>query len=120
LFQHPLRKAEIVNSNSKSDRRERELVNSLDDPGFAVIRAPASGSATERELPDIHAGDDNDFYAIEAKSSVGDSIYISGTEIDHLVYFAENFGASPQVGVRYDREDWYFFAPERIVYHRQR
>jgi Holliday junction resolvase len=97
LFQQSLRKAEIVNLNSKSDRRE--LVNSLNDPGFAVIRAPASGSATERELPDILAGDDGDFCAIEAKSSVGDSIYISGTEIDHLVYFAENFGASPQVGV---------------------
>jgi len=104
----------MVNSNSKGDRRERELVNSLDEAGFAVMRAPASGSATERELPDVLAGDDGDFYAIEAKSSAGDPIYISGTEIDHLVYFSENFGASPQIGVRFDREDWYFFHPSGL------
>ncbi|PSP42505.1 nucleoid-structuring protein H-NS, partial [Halobacteriales archaeon QH_2_66_30] len=31
-------------SNAKGDRRERELVNRLDEAGFAVMRAPASGS----------------------------------------------------------------------------
>ena len=39
----------MVNANSKGDRRERELVNLLDERGFAVMRAPASGSATDRE-----------------------------------------------------------------------
>ncbi len=33
-------------SSQKVDRRERELVNHLDDAGFAMMRAPASGSAT--------------------------------------------------------------------------
>jgi Holliday junction resolvase len=28
-------------SSQKGDRRERELVNQLDDAGFAVMRAPA-------------------------------------------------------------------------------
>ncbi|WP_121744015.1 Holliday junction resolvase Hjc [Natronorubrum halophilum] len=98
-------------SQAKGDRRERELVNALDDAGFAVMRAPASGSATERELPDVLAGDSEQFYAIEAKSSAGDPIYLTGEEVEALIYFAQNFGAKPRIGVRFDREDWYFFHP---------
>jgi len=98
-------------SNAKGDRRERELVNELDDAGFAVMRAPASGSATDRELPDVLAGNEGDFYAIEAKSSVGNPIYLTGEEVEALVYFAQNFGAKPRIGVRFDREAWYFFHP---------
>jgi Holliday junction resolvase len=100
-----------VSSNRKGDRRERELVNELDAAGFAVMRAPASGSATERELPDVLAGNAEEFFAIEAKSSAGDPIYLDGEEIEALLYFAQNFGAKPRVAVRFDREDWYFFHP---------
>jgi Holliday junction resolvase len=101
----------MANSNAKGDRRERELVNALDDRGFAVMRAPASGSATERDLPDVLAGDSEKFYAIEAKSSSGRPVYLDGEEVEALVYFARNFGAKPRVAVRFDREDWYFFHP---------
>mgnify|MGYP000129702822 CR=1 FL=1 len=100
-----------MSSNRKGDRRERELVNELDEAGFAVMRAPASGSATERELPDVLAGDSETFYAIEAKSSSGDPIYLTGEEVEALVYFARNFGAKARIAVRFDREDWYFFHP---------
>jgi Holliday junction resolvase len=101
-------------SSAKGDRRERELVNKLDGAGFAVMRAPASGSATDRELPDVLAGDGDQFYAIEAKSSAGDPIYLDGEEVTALVYFARNFGANPRIGVRFDREDWYFFHPDDL------
>ncbi|RJX48972.1 Holliday junction resolvase Hjc [Halonotius pteroides] len=100
-----------MSANRKGDRRERELVNQLDAAGFAVMRAPASGSATDRDLPDVLAGDDGRFYAIEAKSSSGDPIYLSGEEVEALVYFAQNFGAKARIAVRFDREDWYFFHP---------
>ncbi len=98
-------------SQAKGDRRERELVNLLDEAGFAVMRAPASGAATERELPDVLAGNGETFYAIEAKSSSGNPIYLTGEEVEALIYFARNFGAKPRIGVRFDREDWYFFHP---------
>jgi len=101
-------------SHAKGGRRERELVNLLDEAGFAVMRAPASGSATERELPDVLAGDGEQFYAIEAKSSAGDPIYLTGEEVEALVYFSRNFGAKPRIGVRFDREDWYFFHPGEL------
>jgi Holliday junction resolvase len=101
----------MSDSNAKGDRRERELVNALDDAGFAVMRAPASGSATERELPDVLTGDGEVFYAIEVKSSASEHIYLDGAEVEALLFFARNFGAKPRVGVRFDREDWYFFHP---------
>jgi Holliday junction resolvase len=101
-----------MSANRKGDRRERELVNELDAAGFAVMRAPASGSATERDLPDVLAGDGERFFAIEAKSSAGDPIYLSGEEVESLIYFARNFGANARIAVRFDREDWYFFHPD--------
>ena len=105
----------MANSNAKGNRRERELVNALDERGFAVMRAPASGAATERELPDVLAGNGDAFYAIEAKSSSGDPIYLDNAEVYALVsVFAENFGAIPRIAVRFDREDWYFFHPDDV------
>ncbi len=101
-------------SSRKGDRRERELVNLLDEAGFAVMRAPASGSATERDLPDVLAGDGDRFFAVEAKSSADDVIYLSGEEVESLVYFARNFGAKARIGVRFDQEDWYFFHPSDL------
>ncbi|WP_254536639.1 Holliday junction resolvase Hjc [Halomarina litorea] len=97
--------------NRKGDRMERELVNELDARGFAVMRAPASGSSTDRELPDVLAGNGEVFYAIEAKASSGRPIYLTGEEVEALVYFSQNFGAKPRIGVRFDREEWYFFHP---------
>ncbi|NIB98130.1 Holliday junction resolvase Hjc [Halobacterium sp. R2-5] len=104
----------MSNSNAKGNRRERELVNAFDERGFAVMRAPASGAATERELPDVLAGDGDVFYAVEAKSSAGDPIYLTGEEVEALVYFSQSFGAKPKIGVRFDREDWYFFHPADV------
>jgi Holliday junction resolvase len=104
-----------MRSNEKGDRRERQLVNALDEAGFAVMRAPASGSATARELPDVLAGNGDVFYAIEAKSSGGDPIYLDNEEVYDLVHvFARNFGATPRIAVRFDREDWYFFHPDDV------
>ncbi len=101
-------------SSNKGSRRERELVNKLDGADFAVMKAPASGSATERELPDVLAGNGEKFYAIEAKSSSGNPIYLSGEEVEALIFFAENFGAEAWIAVRFDHEDWYFFKPEEL------
>ncbi len=98
----------------KGDRRERELVNILDENGFAVMRAPSSGAGTDRELPDVLAGNGIDFFAIEAKSSAGDPIYLTEEEVKGLKFFSTNFGAEPRIGVRFDREDWYFFDPDEL------
>lgn len=104
----------MVDSNAKGSARERELTNLLDSEGFAVMRAPASGAATKRELPDVLAGDGVVFYAIEAKASGGDAIYLDEAEVDGLKYFGANFGARPLIGARFDRMEWAFFDPDEL------
>jgi len=115
----------MANSNRKGAAKERELTNWLDEAGWAVIRAPASGSATERELPDVLAGNGDVFYAIEAKASGGDPIYYDQAEVEALQYFADGFGASARLGARFDEAygdpsygepwpGWYFFEPSAL------
>ena len=99
-----------MTSQTKGSRVERELVRLLDEAGFAVMRAPASGAATTRELPDVLAGNGKLFYAFEVKSSSKNTIYLTGQEVEALVYFSQNFGAKARIGVRFDREKWYFLA----------
>jgi len=99
----------------KGVRRERQLANSLDERDFAVMRAPASGSATDRDLPDVLAGNGTAFYAIECKASGGDPIYLGDDEIEGLGRFATAFGAQPLIGVRFDYCDWSFFSPTEII-----
>lgn len=121
--------------SKKGDRRERELVRLFsgehDDSPFAygewaVMRAPSSGAATERELPDVLAGNGTKSYAVEAKSSGGDPIYLSAEEVGALEFFATNFGSTPVIGTRFDAKHgdpwyandddsgWRFFDPEKL------
>jgi len=99
----------------KGVRRERQLATLLDERDFAVMRAPASGSATDRDLPDVLAGNGTAFYAIEAKASGGDPIYLGDDEIEALGRFATAFGAQPLIGARFDYCDWSFFSPTEII-----
>jgi Holliday junction resolvase len=92
----------MPNSNTKGDRREREIVNWLSENGWAVMRAPASGSATDRDLPDLVAGDGDGFIAAEVKASGGDPIYLGSEEAESLRYFAGQFGAVAYVAVKFD------------------
>ena len=112
--------------SKKGSQHERELVILLDENGFAVMRAPASGGATNRELPDVLAGNGSEVYAIEAKSRGSDVVYLTKEEVSELLYFSENFGAKPLIGVRFDikygdpahgddtNPGWYFLPPQEL------
>lgn len=110
-------------------RYERELVNTLGECGYVAMRAPASGAATVRDLPDVLAGraaetnanhvqrsdrwivPDGGFYlsvmsealAIELKTIDSTTAYVGEDEAEDLVRFAEAFGARPLLGVRFKR-----------------
>lgn len=103
----------MVSSNQKGSRRERQLINLLQECGFGVMRAPASGSATVRSLPDVLAGrpshDDQhppvscaEVFAFEAKASAGKPIYIEGEEIAKLLNFSTRFGAKARIVAVFD------------------
>lgn len=92
----------MVNSNTKGDRGERELVNWLSENGWAPIRVPSSGSATGRDLPDVIAGNGTQYVALEVKRSTDAPIYIDGEELDALVRFGDAFGAEQYVAAKWD------------------
>lgn len=102
------------------DAKEREAVNVIDAAeGWAVMRAPASGGGTDRDLPDILAGNGRTFLIIELKSSGGDPIYIDQEEVEALRRFAQNFGGVAMIACRWSsrslRDDsFYLQRPENL------
>ena len=95
-------------------KEERELVNKLWESGFAAMRAPASGGATKRPLPDVIAGNGKLYLAIEVKSTKLDHIYIDNLKIANLLEFSEIFGAKPYIGAKFTRQPWRFIKIEDL------
>jgi Holliday junction resolvase len=97
-------------------RYERELVRVLDDLGFGVVRAPSSGAATDRDLPDLLAlsptvvgaaarrPSSTYALAIEQKTTSRTTAYADGPEVEALVAFADAAGAVPLIGGRFKRQ----------------
>lgn len=78
------------------DASEREVVNRLEDEmDWRALRAPSSGSATERERPDVLAGRNGRTVVFEVKKSSGDPIYIGHEEVEALREYGEDFGCDP-------------------------
>ena len=98
----------------QGSKEERELVNKLWDAGFAAMRAPASGGATKRPLPDVLAGNGNLYLAIEVKSSRLEHIYIDNEKIENLIKFSEIFNAKPYIGAKFIRKPWRFIKLEDL------
>jgi len=95
-------------------REERELVRMLWDADCAAMRAPASGGATKKPLPDVIAGNGSIYLAIEVKSSSLERIYIDSEKIDGLKEFSQIFGAQPYIGVKFLRKKWRFICLEDL------
>lgn len=98
----------------KGSAEERDLVHKLWDKEFAAMRAPASGGATKRPLPDVLAGNGKIYLAIEVKTTTKEKIYIDSPQIDALCEFCDIFGAEPYLGIKFKYTKWLFLSPERI------
>jgi holliday junction resolvase Hjr len=105
--------------SKKGSREERELVHMLWSANCAAMRAPASGGATKKPLPDIIAGNGEIYLAIEVKSTSKDRIYINSDKIEALCEFADIFGAKPYVGIKFIRKKWRFLDPNILMKTRQ-
>ena len=89
-------------------REERELVRLLDRLGFAVVRAPASGSRTRMDRPDVLAGRRGLILALEVKTTSQPLLYLKRKSVEQLVRFSERFGAKPLIAVKFKgkRRGW--------------
>ena len=93
-------------------RYERELLGALEATGWAGMRAPASGGATDRDLPDLLVGRPADAaakrslpeaLAIELKTTSSTTAYLDDAEITALERFAHDFGATAYLAVKFKR-----------------
>lgn len=107
---------------------ERDLATALDACGYAVMRAPASGAGTTREMPDILAGrasqpggsavvqTPSECLAIELKATSATTAYVDASEVTALERFAADFGARALLAVKFKgsgtRTRYWFVAPE--------
>jgi len=98
----------------KGSAEERNLVNQLWGKKFAAMRAPASGGATKRPLPDVLAGNGKIYLGIEVKTTTKEKIYIDSPQIDGLCEFCEMFGAEPYIGIKFKYTKWLFLSPEKV------
>ncbi|QPL12256.1 holliday junction DNA helicase [Halorubrum phage Hardycor1] len=94
-------------------RYERELVNALDRHGYVAMRAPSSGSATTRDLPDVLALRSvttasgrvrSEVLAVEVKSTSATTAYAEQAEGEALERFADEAGATAYVSARFKRQ----------------
>lgn len=91
----------------KGSNVERELVHLFWSKGWGACRVAGSGSMSYPS-PDIIAGNSKRILVIECKACKGNYQYFEKSEIDALCVFSSIFGGEPWLGVRFDRQDWFF------------
>ena len=97
-----------MSKKSKGINAERELLHKFwQTEKWIALRAPASGSI-KYPCPDLLVGNLNRKLAIECKTTKSDKQYLKKEQIDNLLTFSKIFGAEPWVGVRFDRNEWFF------------
>jgi len=98
-------------------RYERQLANYLDEMDYHVIRAPASGAATKRSLPDLFWSKSNESaIAAELKTTSKDMAYYTSEEVKSLNEFAAAFNAHPRLVARFKGDTSYYIADPKDVY----
>ncbi|QGA54672.1 endonuclease [Sulfolobus sp. E5-1-F] len=86
----------------KGSAIERNIVSKLRDKGFAVVRAPASGSKRKDSIPDIIALKNGVIILIEMKSSKDKEgkIYVRREQAEGIMDFARKSGGTLFLGVK--------------------
>ncbi|WP_016730157.1 Holliday junction resolvase Hjc [Saccharolobus islandicus] len=86
----------------KGSAVERNIVGKLRDKGFAVVRAPASGSKRKDPIPDIIALKSGVIILIEMKSRKDKEgkIYVRREQAEGIMEFARKSGGTLFLGVK--------------------
>jgi len=94
---------------TKGINAERELVALLWKHGWAACRVAGSGSS-RFPSPDVVAGNGVRRIAVECKAVSAEKKYLTKADITQLQTFANTFGAEPWIGIRFDKDQWYFIS----------
>jgi len=92
---------------NKGANAERELIHTLSDKGFAVLRVAGSG-VSPLPSPDVVALKNGRILAIECKAWKGNYLAIPCVTMSDEVNWAKTAGAEFFVGWKIPREGWLF------------
>ncbi len=104
-----------MSNKAKGSNAERELLKLFTENGWRALRVAGSGVNDESPCDLIAAKLGHKGYAIEAKSSRKDRIYISKSQIEDFVLYSSIIGLKPVIAVRFSYEGWLFMSPEKLV-----
>jgi len=95
-------------NKQKGSNVERQIVNKFRERGFAVIRAPASGSKRKDHVPDIIVMKSGIIVLIEMKSRKNNGrVYIKRDQGLGIAEFARKAGAELFIGVKYPKQIYF-------------
>ncbi|VVB78257.1 Holliday junction resolvase Hjc [uncultured archaeon] len=102
-----------MSNKAKGSKAERELFQMFVDNHFRAVRVAGSGVMENADC-DLIAGKPGAKYCIEAKSTKKTSKYISKEQMNSFIVFAEIFGLTPVIAVRFNRIGWFFISPKDL------
>ncbi|HLC86110.1 MAG TPA: Holliday junction resolvase Hjc [Candidatus Nanoarchaeia archaeon] len=99
---------------AKGSRSERELVHMFNSTGiWSAVRIAGSG-LTKDPNPDVLAGNNLRYLAIECKAVKSTSKYLYPEEVDQIANFSKRFGAEAWFGIKFNNKGWFFLKPEQL------
>jgi holliday junction resolvase Hjr len=98
----------------KGTNAERDLVHKFWAAVPWVAHRIAGSGSSKYPSPDLIASNNIRRLAIECKATKSSSVYLPKSEIEALRKFAVMFGAESWVGVRFDRQEWFFLTLEDL------
>lgn len=103
-----------MSNKAKGSKAERELVEMFTQHGWRAARVAGSG-VNDNSPCDLFAGKmGKQGVVVEAKSSKSPRIYITRAQIEDFLVFAHMMGLRPVIAARFNREGWFFIAPEML------
>ena len=104
----------MPHNKAKGSKIERELFQIFVENYFRAVRVAGSGVMENAEC-DIIAGKKGiGKYAVEVKSSKAPIKYITKEQIEKFMIFADIFGLTPVIALRFNREGWLFLNPKYL------
>ena len=97
----------IRNKKAKGTAAENELIHDFWDNEWVCVRVAGSGS-TQYPAPDLLASRGDKKIVMEVKVVNAVKKYFKKQEIEDLQLFATKFGAEAWVGVKFEKNQWFF------------
>lgn len=103
----------MIHKYAKGYRSERELVHTLSDMGYMVVRTPRSGRIG-LPSPDIIAAKNGKLIVIECKSRA-EAFTVPSDQLNELKEWQDKAGARAYIGWKISHKGWFFLKLADVI-----